>query len=152
MKKLTCTCTIFYIIFVVHLVMFGLTMIYSGDLKHLEKVLDKKQLEKYQHIKRERLNHFYTGVGVGSIIGLCVILSDMKMTSGYCLAGILLLFTTVVVYYILPKSDYMLRHLNTEEQKMAWLTVNRNFMKRNGGWNIYNIIVFLCSNCCKIIS
>ena len=144
MKKLTCTCIIFYIIFVVHLVMFGLTMIYSGDLKYLEKLLDKKQLEKYHNIKRERLNHFYTGVGVGSIIGLCVILSDMKVTSGYCLAGILLLFTTFVVYYILPKSDYMLRHLNTEEQKMAWLTVNRNFMKKKIVAGISIILLYFC--------
>lgn len=144
MKKLTCTCTIFYIIFVVHFIIFGLTMIYNGDLKHLEKMLDKEQLEKYYRIKRERLNHFYTGLGVGSFIGLTVILSKMNVTSSYCLAGILLIFTTIAVYYILPKSDYMVRHLKTEEQKNAWMSVNRNFMKKKlvGGMSV--IILYFC--------
>ena len=119
-------------------------MIYNGDLKHLEELLDKEQLEKYYRIKRERLNHFYTGLGVGSFIGLAVILSKMSVTSSYCLAGILLIFTTISVYYILPKSDYMIRHLKTEEQKNAWMSVNRNFLKKKlvGGMSV--IILYFC--------
>jgi len=144
MKKLTCTCTIFYIIFVVHFIIFGLTMIYSSDLKHLEKALDKDQLEKYYKIKKERLNHFYTGLGVGSFIGLAIILSKINVTSSYCLAGILLIFTTITIYYILPKSDYMVRHLKTEEQKNAWMAINRNFMKKKLVGGISVILLYFC--------
>ena len=38
--------------------MFGLTIIYNNDLKHLENILDNEQLQTYQQIKKERLNHF----------------------------------------------------------------------------------------------
>ena len=119
-------------------------MIYSGDLKHLEKALDKDQLEKYYKIKKERLNHFYTGLGVGSFIGLAIILSKINVTSSYCLAGILLIFTTITIYYILPKSDYMVRHLKTEEQKNAWMAINRNFMKKKLVGGISVILLYFC--------
>jgi|TARA_X000000368_G_C22995406_1_gene696385 hypothetical protein len=119
-------------------------MIYSSDLKHLEKALDKDQLEKYYKIKKERLNHFYTGLGVGSFIGLAIILSKINVTSSYCLAGILLIFTTITIYYILPKSDYMVRHLKTEEQKNAWMAINRNFMKKKLVGGISVILLYFC--------
>lgn len=119
-------------------------MIYSSDLKHLEKALDKDQLEKYYKIKKERLNHFYTGLGAGSFIGLAIILSKINVTSSYCLAGILLIFTTITIYYILPKSDYMVRHLKTEEQKNAWMAINRNFMKKKLVGGISVILLYFC--------
>ena len=50
--------------------------------------------EKYiLKIKQERLKHFYTGLGVGGFLGLFILLSKIKVTSKYCLAGIILLFT-----------------------------------------------------------
>lgn len=138
------TCTIFYILFIVYLVVFGLTIIYSGDLKHLDNILDKEQSIVYKKIKRERLNHFYKGLGLGSIIGLGVLLSKMNVTSKYCLAGIILLITTSMVYYILPKSDYMVRHLKTEEQKLAWMTIQRNFIKKKIAGFLAIIVLYFC--------
>ena len=138
------TCTIFYILFIIYLVVFGLTIIYSGDLKHLDKILDNGQKAIYEKIKRERLNHFFKGLGVGAILGLGVLLSDMKVTSKYCLAGIILLFTTSMVYYILPKSDYMVRHLETEEQKLAWIAIQRNFIKKKIAGFLAIIVLYFC--------
>ncbi len=138
------TCTIFYIIFVMYLMMFGLTIVYSNDLKHLENVLDDKQREIYFKIKQERLKHFYTGLGAGGFLGLFVILSKINITSKYCLAGIILLFTTSIVYYILPKSDYMVRHLKSEEQKMAWMTVHRNFIKKKIAGFVGVVVLYFC--------
>jgi hypothetical protein len=138
------TCTIFYILFIMCLVMFGLTIIYSGDLKHLDNILDKEQLVIYEKIKKERLNHFYTGLGVGGILGLGVILSNINVNSKYCLAGIILLFATSMIYYILPKSDYMVRHLKTEEQKLAWMTIQRNFIKKKIASFIGIVVLYFC--------
>lgn len=137
-------CTIFYIFFVTYLMMFGLTVVFSGDLKHLENVLDDKQKNTYYKIKKERLNHFYKGLGVGSLIGLCILLSNMKVTSKYCLAGIVLILATTMIYYILPKSDYMIRHLKTEEQKIAWMTVHRNFIKKKIAGFVGVIVLYFC--------
>ena len=138
------TCTIFYIIFVVYFMMFGLTIVYSNDLKHLENSLDDKQKETYYKIKKERLNHFNIGLGMGSFIGLSIILSKMQVTSKYCLAGIILLITTSMVYYVLPKSDYMVRHLKSEEQKLAWMRVHRNFIKKKIAGFVAVVILYFC--------
>ena len=104
MKDCVLTCTIFYISFLTYLFVFGFTLLYSGDLKRFSEVLDKNQLEIYNNIKKERLHHFYTGLGVGGLLGLFVILTDFDSTSKHCLAGIVLLITTSCVYYVLPKS------------------------------------------------
>ena len=138
------TCTIFYIIFVINLLVFSLTIMFSGDLKHLEKVLDKDQLKMYEKIKKERLNHFHIGLGVGGILGLSLILSNNKIKSKFCWAGIILLITTPIVYYILPKSGYMVKHLKTEEQKMAWMKVHRNFIKKKIAGFLSLIILYFC--------
>lgn len=123
---------------------FGLTVVFSGDLKHLEKILDDKQKDTYYKIKKERLNHFYKGLGVGSLIGMGIILSNMQVTSKYCLAGIVLIIATTMIYYILPKSDYMIRHMKTEEQKMAWMTVQRNFIKKKIAGFAGVIVLYFC--------
>jgi len=97
--------------------MFGFTIIYSADLKKLDDILDEKQRIVHQKIKRERLHHFYTGLGVGSVLGLFILFSEIKMTSKFCLAGLILILTTTMIYYMLPKSDYMINHLDTPEKK-----------------------------------
>jgi hypothetical protein len=144
MKDCIYTCTIFYIIFLTYLFVFGFTLIYSGDLKALENVLDNEQKDKYDKIKKERLHHFYSGLGVGGILGLFVLLTDFKATSKYCLAGIVLLMTTSCVYYILPKSDYMIKHLKTEEQRTKWLNVSRNFVKKKICSFLLVIVLYFC--------
>ena len=68
----------------------------------------------------------------------------MKVTSKYCLAGIVLILATTMIYYILPKSDYMIRHLKTEEQKIAWMTVHRNFIKKKIAGFVGVIVLYFC--------
>jgi succinate dehydrogenase/fumarate reductase cytochrome b subunit len=38
--------------------------------------------------------------------------------------------TGVVFYFLMPKSDYMLNHLKTEEQNKAWLEVYKTMKQR----------------------
>lgn len=142
MKKCDITCTIFYILFLTYLFMFGLTIIYSADLKKLDDILDEKQRTIHDKIKKERLHHFYSGLGVGSVFGLFILLSDIKMTSKFCLAGLILILTTSIVYYILPKSDYMINHLDTKEKREVWMNVSRNFMKKKMIGFALSIIVY----------
>ena len=143
MKKCDITCSIFYILFLTYLFMFGFTIIYSGDLKKLDTILDEKQRIVHQKIKQERLHHFFTGLGVGSVLGLFILFSDIRMTSKFCLAGLILILTTTTVYYMLPKSDYMINHLDTPEKRKTWMEVSRNFMKKKMiGFGLAIIIYF----------
>tara|TARA_B110000008_G_scaffold279872_1_gene329245 strand:- start:254 stop:643 length:390 start_codon:yes stop_codon:yes gene_type:complete len=122
--------------------MFGFTIIYSADLKKLDDILDEKQRIVHQKIKQERLHHFYSGLGVGSILGLFILVSNIKMTSKFCLAGLILILTTTTIYYMLPKSDYMINHLDTKEKKEVWMNVSRNFMKKKMIGFALSIIVY----------
>ncbi len=40
------------------------------------------------------------------------------------------LLTTVMFYSLMPKSDYMLNHLKTEEENKAWLEVYKTMKQR----------------------
>jgi uncharacterized membrane protein YfcA len=40
------------------------------------------------------------------------------------------LFTTALYYLLMPKSDYMLNHLKTEEENKAWLSVYKTMKYR----------------------
>ncbi len=142
MKKCDITCAIFYILFLTYLFIFGITMVYSADLKKLDNVLDKKQQIVHQNIQKERLHHFYAGLGVGGVLGFFILLSNIQITSKYCLAGLMLILSTTTVYYMLPKTDYMINHLDTEEKKQLWMDVRRNFMKKKMIGFILAIIVY----------
>ena len=144
MKKCVSTCAIFYVILITHLFVYGYTLVNSQDLKNLDYMLSDEQRAIYDKIKKERLHHFYMGLGCGALLGLFVILSNVGFNSKYCLSGILLILTTVIVYYVLPKTDYMIRHLETEEKRMAWLNVSRNFHKKKMVGFILAIVLYFC--------
>ena len=138
------TCALFYVMFITYLFIFGYTLIYSDDLKKFKSVLNKKQRIIHDKIRKERLHHFYTGLGVGSVLGLLVLLTNSGFRSKYCMAGIILILTMSTVYYVLPKSDYMIRHLETKEQRMAWMNISRNFMKKKMIGFILAVVLYFC--------
>ena len=144
MKKCVSTCAIFYVILITHLFVYGYTLVNSQDLKNLDYMLSDEQRAIYDKIKKERLHHFYMGLGCGALLGLFIILSNAGFNSKYCLSGIILILTTVIVYYVLPKTDYMIRHLETEEKRLAWLTVSRNFHKKKMVGFILAIVLYFC--------
>ena len=93
-----------------------------------------------------RLYHYNIGLILSSLLGLLVfsILSDKK--NQLCISGLVIFLLTPIIYYFLPKSDYMIRHLNTEQQKLAWLNVSRSYNKKKmlsyiGGIIVYYILV-----------
>lgn len=144
MEKCITTCTIFYVILITHMFVYGYTLINSSDLKKLDSLLSEEQRIIYSKIKKERLHHFYIGLGIGSLLGLFIILYNSGFKSKFCLSGIILILTTVIVYYVLPKSDYMIQHLTTEEQKLSWLKVSRNFHKKKMVGFILAIVLYFC--------
>lgn len=138
------TCALFYVMFITYLFIFGYTLIYSDDLKKLKSLLNKEQQIIHNKIKKERLHHFYTGLGVGSVLGLSVLFTNSGFSSKYCMAGIILILTMSTVYYVLPKSDYMIRHLETKEKRMAWMNISRNFMKKKIIGFILAVVLYFC--------
>ena len=99
----------------------------SGRFK---KTLNEKQLDIYKNITHERLGIYYSGYGVGFLLSIGAILynlmvlkSKMSKTSMVCLTSGITFLTTYFYYILSKKSDYMIMHLTSEEQKREWLNV-----------------------------
>jgi hypothetical protein len=90
--------------------------------------LDKK----YDEIITERRNHYLIGLIVGAIISIIVIknIININYYTRITLFLAITLGTAVLLYMVLPKSDYMLNHLKTAEENKKWLDVYKTMKSR----------------------
>ena len=138
-----CYCFILYFILVAYLTVFGLTIFYRGDLEKMSHLMDEKQKEIYMKIRNERLNHYLNGLGLGVILSLPTLYLIKDNTSKVCASGIVLMMTASIAYYLQPKSDYMIKHLNSQEQKEAWMNVSRNFIKKKISGVLFGLFLYV---------
>jgi len=100
-----------------------------------KKLLDifPPELDKiYIKIANERANIYFQGLIFG-LVASYLLLKSLKLTNSFHKATFFLAITLIisVLYYLLmPKSDYMLNHLQTQEQNKAWLEVYKNMQSR----------------------
>ena len=92
--------------------------------------LDKKDIVRYEAIVKERRNIYLQGYGLGILIALVLLsLMDrrkMGKMALVCFAGGITLTVNYLYYMLKPKSDYMVLHLDKEDQRQAWLNINRH--------------------------
>lgn len=95
------------------------------------KLLDNRQKDLYNKIKIERANIAMSGYGAGLLLSLLLIVLNyissrkhsLSTTSMACLTGAVT-FSVQYFYYILsPKTDFMVLHLESREQREAWLKI-----------------------------
>tara|TARA_B100002019_G_C21207822_1_gene567683 strand:- start:757 stop:1224 length:468 start_codon:yes stop_codon:yes gene_type:complete len=96
----------------------------------LFQLLSERNKNRYMRIADERKNIYLRGFGLGFILSLIAlfILNNNKMFKVTKLMNICFVlatsFTVNYFFYILhPKSDYMVLHLNNDEEKKAWLDI-----------------------------
>ena len=96
----------------------------------LFQLLSERNKNRYMRIADERKNIYLKGFGLGFILSLIAlfILNNNKMFKVTKLMNICFVlatsFTVNYFFYILhPKSDYMVLHLNNDEEKKAWLDI-----------------------------
>ena len=94
-------------------------------------------------IRNERLNHYLNGLGLGVILSLPTLYLIKDNTSKVCASGIVLMMTASIAYYLQPKSDYMINHLNSQEQKEAWMNVSRNFIKKKISGVLFGLFLYV---------
>ena len=107
------------------------TRINKKTLKNpLFKVLNDKQKRKYILITNERKNIYIKGFILGLILSTLslYILNNNKLFKMNKLSNICFIlacsFTINYFFYILhPKSDYMINHLKSYQEKQAWLQI-----------------------------
>ena len=84
----------------------------------------------YEKIIVERRNQYIVGLVIGILISIFVIryVNDLDYFTQVMLFFTITLGSALIFYMLMPKSDYMLNHLKTEEENKKWLEVYK-YMK-----------------------
>lgn len=125
---------------------FLISMVYTTSLtgKHHALKEYKDQLtpeleQRYEKITEERRNIFYKGYFLGFALSIAIIfMNKMRGTplSNWSIVCTVLAvsFLTNYFFYILhPKSDWMLNHIDNQEQSKAWLKIYRSMQVYHHG-------------------
>ena len=102
------------------------SMIYNKNEKSkvLTNTLNAEQLEIYNKIVKERMNHYIQGNILGLVLAIIYYLNsgnfDKKIN--ICAFVLIAMSTTYFYYTLKPKTDYILKHLNNQDQINAWLS------------------------------
>ena len=102
-------------------------------IKDLISKLSPENQERYRKIANERRSIYFTGLFLGFIISMLLIMCCRSyfLTSNGSRGGLLCMVGAVTLsvnyfYYILArKTDWMVLHLQSPEEKEAWLKVYR---------------------------
>jgi uncharacterized protein YacL len=104
----------------------------SEIVKHYKAKLPTDLQKRYEKISEERKTISIQGYIIGLIFSLFIIFYNIqikhnKMNSFSLVCTVMATsFLTNYFYYILhPKSDWMLNHMNSQEQVKAWLQMYR---------------------------
>lgn len=88
--------------------------------------LDEKQKKIYKKVKVERLRIFLEGMILGLLLATVLVVSlngVANENSRVCVFVFVTLIVNAFYYHLAPKSTYMVKHLDKEEQRVAWLEI-----------------------------
>lgn len=106
----------------------------KAEHEKLQKVLSKDLADRYANILKERRDQYIQGLILGMIVaGMIIYLYQWKVVQPFhkvVLFFAVTLFVAMLYYLLMPKSDYMLKHLQTNEQNRAWLDVYKTMQSR----------------------
>jgi archaellum biogenesis protein FlaJ (TadC family) len=104
--------------------------------KEYRNSLNTEQLEALERISNYRLSLYIQGTILGIIIVLLIGMFGGKHMSPFtcgCTFAVVVLLTQYFYYMLMPKPDWMIRHLRTQHQNEKWLRVYRHMSFR---WHI----------------
>lgn len=114
------------------------TMSFSKEQANvLERVLSPEKAKKYEKIAKERASIYITGLMIGVVLALVALYytRPINMFHRVMMSLAIVMGTSVAYYTMMPKSDYMLRHLSSEKENRAWLEVYKS-MKTGYMWGV----------------
>jgi len=108
-----------------------------GLMKKYQDSLSPTQKQRYKNVVEERKNISIKGYVLGFTFSLILILMNyfkvgfmdggksLKIPGMVCISGAITFLTQYIFYILSPKSDWMVLHLDTREQREEWLKVYR---------------------------
>jgi uncharacterized membrane protein YkgB len=121
------TCSI-ATIFIIGMIYFYNATSKNATVIHYRQKLNARQREVYDKITKERLRISMQGYGLGFVLSALIIYykrKQLKSTSLVCLVLATSFLTNYFYYMLSPKSDWMLNHVESQEQTQAWLQMYR---------------------------
>lgn len=107
----------------------------SGVFKKFNASLNESQKEIYRKITTERLGIYLQGFFIGLLVAVVVLAYEFKgfksKISKVCLFVVTAVIINNVYYHAVPKSTYMLNHLDNSEQVDLWLEIYKEMKMRN---------------------
>ena len=103
----------------------------SDKILYFRSLLSPEQQKIHDTIAKERLNIYIQGFVLGLILALIYLKSVKNLKQPiYCIFVAIVLGVTYIHYTVMPKSTYMLEHIDNNEQARAWLEIYKH-MKLN---------------------
>ena len=98
----------------------------------MTQVLSKDLAAVYEKIVRERAMLYLQGILIGLVFSYFMVkwLRPGKIFHRMMVYFAVTLFTAVIYYMLMPKSEYMLQHLKTKEENERWLSIYRTMQLR----------------------
>lgn len=96
--------------------------------KNFNNLLNEEQKLIYKKIMKERMRLYLEGLLIGLLLGFIYLQYSKKSIYSACVFASIILGVNNLYYLLHPKSAYMLTHLTTTEQNVAWLEIYK-FMK-----------------------
>ena len=95
--------------------------------------LTQDKIERYEGIINERRTIYLKGYGLGLILAFISLFlyekfgwnDKKKGLNKVCFIGGITLLVNYFYYMLSPKTDYMILHLNEENQRKEWLKINK---------------------------
>jgi hypothetical protein len=98
----------------------------------LTRLFNSELDEKYNNIVVERRNQYFQGLILGLIVSYFSMnyFQPIKTFHRITLYLAITIPISVIFYFLMPKSDWMLNHLKTPEENKAWLDVYKTMKYR----------------------
>ena len=97
------------------------------EISEYEQGLSELELKKYKTIRNERMNHFIIGILVAiatSVIFNSKYSNNMNLLNKVNITVLIIFLIPMLVYKILPKSEYMLKECSqTEKDFKEWFDI-----------------------------
>ena len=112
-----------------------LTMLASKKSKRFNDfmmMLDEDQKQIYKSVIDERMSLYIQGMVLGIVVGIIIVFnSKVSHTVKICMFITIALGINYLYYILSPKSTYMLEHLSSVEQNVAWMGIYKEMKLRS---------------------
>lgn len=143
-KLLPIYCVVAYAAVVSHLAIIGYKISGSSEIKKMTDRFTPQQTKIYNGIRQERRTHYLIGLAMGLVIAVIFVMKNQLPSPQKHLCAFVGLATFVAntFYELMPKSAWMVEHLDNAGDVQRWNSVYKKFRMLTGYGELLGFILF----------